>query len=1042
MHDHTTTQGYIDLCVSGKNNPPDPAVIAINDYLKTGDNSYIEQIPRDCGWSSLVNLLALAVGEQLTTPASTAIFEMVVYRIANGDCTQYDRLSGKYTEMCIRNLEPDASEQLLTNLLQSVRDQGCDEFTIALFWITTSSLGYDEAFKWKIPLTVELKLEKPELACKLPSDIAANNVFEHAILGLSDADMVKLLKSYQTAHFEYNRAHWDIGQLQGVLARDRPHVIREFIEPFTNEGAGSEFHQHAIDWRYIVGATDEFDNECVEYCRNNGLAYPLMVLAGLRGVTFHKIALDVCMAYDRDEPHFPMAYLAQHDESLLIEKLTEMIATKAIGKLSDYYRVKYCNIAARNWTSGGKTAYTKVSISEWFDSEEAKDTDKKYDPSFLSTSCEALVKGAVHLESTHPETDQWIQDLLQVCPDDDAHVKYRIRQPIDRYKPYLVEDDLWQRLQSRLKAERDSAANCLNHPSINNVIEKAQSLLADKKHSQLGAIELLTRIGDEAAKQTLLEALKKKQSAEIRRALSDSLEGLGHELTLEELLGDQTAADVLAAIDKAKAKRLPKSAGDWLVIEDLPKLFAQDGSVFSEKVIIELICVQAKHKTISPAPDNLVLFGLIDNDKSGDFALALYQQWLVSSSDAKDKWALTLAGMLGDLRILPALTDPLQGWGEQGRNKLAEYAVLAVALVPGNESLMLLDFLSNRYRSRLRNIGKTCSKALELAAITQKVTMDELEDIIVPTLEFDTDYQRKLPDTEIKALLQPDFKITFLDSATESETKSPPKSLPDTAKSEIKIIKSLITKTVKQQTVRLEKAMVRQRPWTINRWQELFEVNPFLQSYAARLVWATLDEAGKYAKLFRRYPNGLLANADGDLIELDNSDAHIVMAHPLELTEDTIQQWSEHMKRMKIKAPFAQLNRPVAVLDKTHGNRKSIAFTDEHQMPSGTLRSRIEKLGWARSQGGGGASIDAYCKVFTGTGVGAFLLIKHGYVGQNPADNATLGEAVFVKGEPERERNWYTGQPSGADAENVITFGEVPAVVYSETITDLQTVMS
>jgi len=446
--------------------------------------------------------------------------------------------------------------------------------------------------------------------------------------------------------------------------------------------------------------------------------------------------------------------------------------------------------------------------------------------------------------------------------------------------------------------------------------------------------------------------------------------------------------------------------------------------------------VQSKYKTISAAPDNRVLLGVINKDTSGDFALALLTRWVNGSGDVKDKWALTLAGLLGDRRVLPALTDPIQAWGQKKRYKLAEYAVQAVALVPSNDALMLLDFLANQYRSKYRNIGKACKKALELAAEVQKVSMEELGDIIVPTLEFGKDYQRDLPDTQIKAVLQPDFKVTFLNPETNAETKAVPKSLPDSAKSEITAVKKLITKTVKQQTTRLEQALVSQRTWTTVRWQELFEVNPFLQSFASRLVWAVTDDSGVQTKLFRRYPNGLLANAEGDLIELEESDNRIVLVHPLNIDDDTRKKWREHLLRMKIKPPFAQLDRAVEKLPESHTNRRSIVIADQKQIANGTIRSRASKQGWEQS--GYNAEISAFCKVFPGAGFSAFLLIKGCYMGGSPTTLATLGEAMFIRGESGKNEQWYEGQPSAADAENVITFAEVPAVVYSETVADLQ----
>ena len=355
---------------------------------------------------------------------------------------------------------------------------------------------------------------------------------------------------------------------------------------------------------------------------------------------------------------------------------------------------------------------------------------------------------------------------------------------------------------------------------------------------------------------------------------------------------------------------------------------------------------------------------------------------------------------------------------------------------------MLLDLLANRYRSKFKNIGKACKTALEQAAAAQNISVDELADMIVPTLEFNTEYQRSLPDTDIQLVLQPDFKLSYLNPETDKETRSVPKTLPDSAKAEIKTLRTLIRQTIKGQTARLELDLVRQRSWQTQRWQELFEVNPFLQSYASRLVWATLDKDGKQRKLFRRYPNGLLADASGDLIELDDSDNKVVMVHPLNLDEGGIVEWRAHLERMKVTPPFAQLERPVERLDAKHANRKQIAFTDGHRMANGTFRSRAEKRGWTRGSVVDGGGITSYYKTYPGALISVFLMVDEHYIGQDPADSLLLRHGLFVKAESIVIGSYIYDEPKNTDDERVIAFGDVPQVVYSESISDLQAIVA
>ena len=338
-------------------------------------------------------------------------------------------------------------------------------------------------------------------------------------------------------------------------------------------------------------------------------------------------------------------------------------------------------------------------------------------------------------------------------------------------------------------------------------------------------------------------------------------------------------------------------------------------------------------------------------------------------------------------------------------------------------------------------IRDRCSAALQQAAETQNISIDELADMIVPTLDFDTEYKRALPDTDIQLVLQPDFKLAYFNPETDKESKSTPGTLSGSARVEIKTLRTLIRQTIKGQTARLESDLVRQRSWQTSRWQELFEVNPFLQSYASRLVWATLDKAGNQQKLFRRYPNGLLANASGDLIEFDNTDATVLMVHPLNMDADGLKDWREHLARMKVTPPFPQLERPVVRLDAKHANRKQIGLTDGHRMASGTFRSRVEKRGWAKGSVGDGAGITSYVKTFPGAHIFVYLMVEDHYIGQDPTDSMQLGYGLFVNADSIKINNYTYYEPKNTDDERVVAFGDVPEVVYSETISDLMAIV-
>jgi hypothetical protein len=481
----------------------------------------------------------------------------------------------------------------------------------------------------------------------------------------------------------------------------------------------------------------------------------------------------------------------------------------------------------------------------------------------------------------------------------------------------------------------------------------------------------------------------------------------------------------------------------WLSGQKLPPLSTSDGSPLSPNLLAFLISRQSKHKTISAAPDVIPLLAVIDRNNSSPFAAALVEHFLNSNQAATDRWALTLGGLLGDNQVITLLLPRINDWCENSRHKLAEYAAQAISLLPGNEPLMVLDTLSNRYRSKFKNVGKACAEAFNAAATARGITTDELGDLVVPDFGFDSDGIRRFDwdGGGASAELGADFKLTWFDPDTDKVWKSLPASAPEEIKTEVKTLTKLLREALKGQTARLEMTLVRQRRWPVVRWRELFERHPLLRSFASCLVWGVYDNTGNLFRTFRRYPNGLLADAVGGLEELPESDTMIGMVHPLELDAAPLEAWRAHLTRFKVKAPFPQIDRPVDLLDPLHGNRRSITLTEKKSVSAGTFRSRAEKRGWNRGSVIDAGGISSYYKLYPGAGVEVILPTDNFWVGCDPMDMVELGAAYFVKAETV-ERGSYVYNEPGPDDPRVLRFDQVPPVVYSETISDLKAIVA
>ena len=1006
-----------------------PADLALKEYLDSGSMESLNKLQTYNGLDR--SMLKSAVAENGASDVSRAVIDISLKRIAIYNFTREDRIASDFLRFSIADSGESAGMD--EEILRYLKDEGESDVDIALKLVSLACTFGHEFFAWTKSSPFMSHFLTDSCPFEIPDKLPESNAIEKHILALSDDDAIAFLDSLPTrlvavVNVAWNNhlcyLTWGVGPLYGVFASQRPGVMKKFIAsvPMT------DLHE-SVDLRFVVGATDVFDKQCIQSCELTGNVYPVGVLDTLRDGKYRDKTLELCMKAPIEDIQPALKFLNRYSpDKYFLKKLNDTVLDPVFDKHNGH---RFFHTAALHWDAGGAEIFEKL------------DKAPQYD---LNPRTGDALQAAIGVSSDNPEAAVWINNLLtrQDNPTGDADFYWKAT---CTRAPQTIKDKLWRMLGDKRKRSREFAVQMLigkpafarvkqvedKEPLFDNLVEKATPLLKEKSADiRLGAIELLRHYKEPATVEAFKAALGEKQVKKVEEELRRHLTFWDEELP--------AVAPRATTKRKPKPLKLPAAVANWFDIDNLPDLHKKDQSVVPKDELLAMVVAQIKFKTVGAAPDNHDLFAEIDKHESGPFALAVLNQWLASDQKASDVWALALTGLLGDQKVLPVLTDRIPKWADSSRHKLAEYAACAVALVPANESLMILDSLANRYKSRYRNIGKACRNALLTAAQQQNISLDELSDMIVPTLEFDTNYQRALPDTDIVAVLQPDFKISFYNPGTEKETKTAPKSLPDTAVEELKTVKKLIRETIKGQTIRLENCLVQQRQWATARWQELFEANPFLQSYAARLVWCTVDAKGKPLQQFRRYTNGLLADANGDLIELTKKDKAVVIIHPLAMQDEQITQWREHFKRQKIKPPFEQLDRSTVILEKSKGNRKLIEVLEaDHYIACGTFRSRAEKRGWVRGSVVDGGGVTYYEKDFSGV-VSAILYVEDHWVGQDPMDMIKLVQALFVKGGSVASGSYTYDEPKNTDDPRVIALGKIPAMIYSEAMGDLKAI--
>ena len=850
---------------------------------------------------------------------------------------------------------------------------------------------------------------------------------ERMIFDAADADLAVLL--------------WKAGErsrFTELVARFRPHVIGIW---WSLKNKQNDYYATS-KWVKMLPHTARFDSECLQYANLN--ASPpnrfilLQTLHACRGGYGEQVteaaknpqALGLLPAID---------WLLEMAPDEVIGCMVEAVKSKKFKSYRDIHFDKetfqrFMNHAACRWSLDGQSFFESLRDGqcEGFELNALGYLLKNVPPSASRASAAVAT-----LDGRSADETGTLWDALAVW------IK---EHPISDAETEIFKSAFWRLLGSSSSKLRSHGANLLTAAGGYELAANANSLLsAGKADQKLGAIALLQMIGDASAKDILSAALTTEKSEKVRAGIHQALKFCGTSATNEPGPSSETSltGPELERVFAEEGKKIKMPPSTWLKPMELPPISYMDGSTLSQNAIAFLIFKQSKYKTIDVSPDVLPLLDQMDRKTSAPFASALVEGFLNSEQAAADRWALALGGLLGDNRIITLLLPRINDWCENSRHKLAEYAAQTISLLPGNEPLMVLDTLSNRYRSKFKNVGKACAEAFNAAAAVRGITTDELGDLVVPDFGFDSEGVRRF-DWEgggVSAELGADFKLTWFDPETDKTWKTLPANAPEAIKTEVKTLGKLLRETVKGQTARLEMTLVRQRRWSVARWRELFENHPLLRSFASSLVWGVYDNTGVLLRTFRRYPNGLLADAAGTLDELPETDTMIGMVHPLELDAASLVAWRAHLSRFKVKAPFPQIDRPVELLDPLHGNRREISVTKEKKLSAGTFRSRAEKRGWTRGSVVDAGGISSYYKLYPGAGVEVILPTNDFWVGCDPMDTLELGAAYFVKAESVERGSYIYNEPSPDDP-RVMRFDQVPAVVWSETLSDLKAIVA
>jgi hypothetical protein len=235
----------------------------------------------------------------------------------------------------------------------------------------------------------------------------------------------------------------------------------------------------------------------------------------------------------------------------------------------------------------------------------------------------------------------------------------------------------------------------------------------------------------------------------------------------------------------------------------------------------------------------------------------------------------------------------------------------------------------------------------------------------------------------------------------------------------------------------LENLMVRQHRWPAERWHKLFLQHPVLLPLATRLVWGSYDDQGKLVASFRALEDRTLTRAVDEAYVLPKSGS-VGLVHPLELSATDRQAWQTSLADYEIEPPFRQLDRPVVLLPADRAEQKVLKDFEGASVNAMTFKGRAERLGWSRGSVCDGGGITSYFKTFPAAGVDVFLGLEGMYIGIDMYSDIKLDDAMFVRSGSVKTGSYVYDEPSNDKDNRLLRFADVPPIVYSEVLGDLQ----
>lgn len=468
-------------------------------------------------------------------------------------------------------------------------------------------------------------------------------------------------------------------------------------------------------------------------------------------------------------------------------------------------------------------------------------------------------------------------------------------------------------------------------------------------------------------------------------------------------------------------------------------------------------CLVALRKSTldSPHPFLKEIKDNCDRSSINSFVWSLFERWSVQGKPKKEKWPVLALGLLGDDEIAIRLTPYIRKWPGQGQEHTAVSGLQCLRAIGSDTALMQINGIARK--SRYRRLKVSAEECLQSIADDRKLSPEELEDRIIPSLGLDEKGKRvfdfgdraaPLRDRQFHFALSPDLEAMVRDEEGQLKADLPEPAQKDNqelahqAISDWKLLKKQIREVIKVQTIRLEQGMITQRRWKWEDFENLLVKHPFMIHLVRRIIWAGYDGENNLIRTFRVTEDYTYADAQDEEITPENI-VKVGVIHPVNLSPKDKAAWGETLSDYEIIPPFAQIDRDVYTVTSEEANEIEIKRFQDIQIEGVTLGRMMKNSGWQRGFLDDSGRFEAHCKYFPHADITAITgKYEHQHVEISySGGHEVIDGCLFVVGQIKRIKeypapnSWYAEKHYFKD--KYIRLKDVDLVVMSEVLRNL-----